>query len=200
MSVKLYIEGGGDGAHLDALFRRAWTKFFENAGLVGRMPRVVRCGSRTEALRDFASAIEANRTNDFPMLLVDSEESFAQAGSIVEHLRHRDQWQAPAGVSDDQCFLMVQVMETWLLCDVDTLKAYFGQGFRAAAVRAWPDLEQVSKPTVLDALKTATTTCNKRYAKGKVSFELLERITPAKVEGQCPQAKRLLDRLRARPR
>ena len=92
---------------------------------------------------------------------------------------------------------MVQAMETWFLADRDALRAYFGDGFRAKAIRAWPDLESVPRETVLDALKRATAACRKSYAKGRVSFELLARIDPARVEAACPHARGLLDRLRA---
>jgi hypothetical protein len=50
---------------------------------------------------------------------------------------------------------------------------------------------------VLGALERATAACRKGYAKGKVSFELLARIDPARVEAACPHARALLDRLRA---
>ena len=37
----------------------------------------------------------------------------------------------------------------------------------------------------------------KRYAKGKVSFELLARVDPDRVQNECPHAKVLLDRLKS---
>ena len=91
---------------------------------------------------------------------------------------------------------MVQVMETWLLADRDLLKRYFGAEFRENALKQWRPLEAVPKATVLDALKRATANCATRYAKGKVSFELLARVDPALVEAACPHAKALLNRLR----
>ncbi len=65
-----------------------------------------------------------------------------------------------------------------------------------SALRQWPSLEDVSKDDVLDALERATTGCPRRYAKGPVSFELLERVVPARIEAECPRAKALLDFLR----
>ena len=91
---------------------------------------------------------------------------------------------------------MVQVMETWFLADRNALRQYFGAGFRENALRQWPDLENVSKDDVLDALARATAECSRRYAKGTVSFELLGRIDSARVEAECPHANALLDRLR----
>ena len=91
---------------------------------------------------------------------------------------------------------MVQVMETWLVADRNALAEYFGALFRENAFRQWPDLEDVSKRDVLDALTRATAGCPRRYAKGNVSFELLERIDPARVEAACPHAQALLRCLR----
>ncbi len=91
---------------------------------------------------------------------------------------------------------MVQLMETWFLADRDALKKHLGTQFRENALRQWPQLEDIPKETVLNALRKATTNCSNPYAKGKVSFELLEKIDPARVEAACPHAKALLDRLR----
>ena len=92
---------------------------------------------------------------------------------------------------------MVQVMETWFLADRGALRAYFGAGFRENAIRGWPALENVPKETVFEALDRASASCGRRYAKGRVSFELLARIDPARVEAACPHARVFLDRLRA---
>ncbi len=91
---------------------------------------------------------------------------------------------------------MVQVMETWLVADRNTLRTYFGPSFRKNALPRRPALEDVSKKDVLDALGRATAGCPKRYSKGVVSFELLEQTDPARVENACPHAKKLLNRLR----
>ena len=92
---------------------------------------------------------------------------------------------------------MVQVMETWFLADREALRNYFGAGFRENALKAWPKLEDVPKSTVLEALERATASCRTPYSKGRVSFEVLARVAPARVEAACPHAKALLDELRA---
>lgn len=92
--------------------------------------------------------------------------------------------------------MMVQIMETWFLADRDSLKRYFGAEFRENELKQWPQLEGVLKETVLNALERATANCAKRYAKGKISFELLAQVDPALVEAACPHAKALLDQLR----
>lgn len=64
VSIKIYIEGGGEGNDLDIRFRRAWTKFFQAAGLLGRMPRPSRGKGEEIPTTSFAqpSKIE-KRTN-----------------------------------------------------------------------------------------------------------------------------------------
>ena len=87
MTVRLYIEGGGDNRRLGAQFREGWTKFFEAAGLGGRMPKVVRGGSRTQTFDRFATDAAKRTTDNVPLLLVDSEHSLrpvARSGSTSE--------------------------------------------------------------------------------------------------------------------
>ena len=197
MSVIIYIEGGGDNDHnLERLFRRAWATFFVAAGLQGHRPRVVRGGGRDRTFNLFAKEIKRPKSNRVPLLLVDSENPVAAGHSVWQHLQANDNWNQPLNARDDQAFMMVQLMETWLLADLSSLKRYFGTEFRENALKQWPQLEDVSKATVLNALERATANCATRYAKGKVSFELLALVNPAFVEAACPHAKALLDRLR----
>ena len=88
-------------------------------------------------------------------------------------------------------------METWFLADRDALRQYFDSRFAENALGKWAELEHVPKGTVLDALRKATARCKQQYAKGSVSFSLLTRIDPARIEGACPHAKALLNRLRS---
>ena len=193
MTATLYVEGGGDGRSLRGRFREGWREFFRSAGVDGRV-KIVRGGGREQTFRRFATAAASGGA---ALLLVDSEEPVAAKHTIWQHLGARDGWARPRGAGDDQAFLMVQVMETWFLADREALRAYFGDRFQAKAIRDWPDLEDVPKATVFEALERATASCGRSYAKGRVSFELLARINPARVEAACPHARSLLDRLRA---
>lgn len=161
------------------------------------MPRVVRGRGRSQTLDLFATAVTHPRPGELPLLLVDSEEPVAAGHTVWQHLKAQANMNRPQGAGDDQAFLMVQVMETWFLADRDSLREYFGAALRAQHLRQWPALEDVSKPTVFTALDQATAGCTRRYAKGRVSYDLLERLNPALVETACPHAKSLLDRLRS---
>jgi len=196
VSVKLYVEGGGEGELLDTLFRQGWKQFFEAAGLAGKLPSVVRGQGRTQTFDLFATAVTHPRGRALPLLLVDSEDPVEEGHSVWQYLKARDGWQRPPGAAEDQAFLMVQVMETWFLADRDLLRRYFGSSLREIHLRQWPVLEAVPKTTVFDALAKATAGCHRHYAKGKVSYELLARLSPNPVEAACPHGKALLDRLR----
>jgi Domain of unknown function (DUF4276) len=197
VSMKLYIEGGGDGQLLDTLFRQGWSQFFRAADLVGRMPRIVRGQGRDQTFDMFRTAVTQAPPGVLPLLLVDSEDRVAAHHTVWQHLKARDNWDRPPGAADDQAFLMVQVMETWFLADRDRLRRYFGTSLRENHFSQWPDLEQVSKATVLEALKKATAGCTKQYSKGKISFELLGGLSPGSVRAACTHARTLLDRLQA---
>ena len=195
VTAKLYIEGGGGSREQSIRFREAWNGFFASAG-VGTRTQIVRGGGRKQTFDRFVTATKRRAPSVVPLLLVDSEEAVS-SHSVWQHLRSRDHWNKPAGARDDQAFLMVQAMETWFLADVVALRGYFGAQLRQSALKQWPRLEEVPKATVIDALRRATAACAKRYTKGRISFELLATVDPARVEAACPHAKALLDRLRA---
>lgn len=212
--MKLYVEGGGDAPALKTACREGFAKFLAKAGLAGRMPRVVACGSRADAYDSFCTAL---RTGEAAMLLVDSEApvvAAAQPGDATVredrdrwlpwlHLRQRegDGWEKPAGSDDVQCHLMVQCMEAWLIADRDTLKAFFGQGFKENALPATANpLEAVGKRQLYDALEKATRDCKTKgaYGKGEHSFKLLALANPDSVMQASPWARRFVETVMAR--
>jgi len=196
--VKLYVEGAGPTDLQRSQCRQAFQAFFKSAGLAGRLPGTVACGGRQAAYDDFVTAVAANKSCVLPLLLVDSEGPVAPGQTAWQHLRVRDNWTKPAGASDDQAFLMVQVMETWFLADSAALQRYAGPGYRGDRLSAWSSLEDVPKRTVFQALRGATAHCGgRRYAKGTRSFEILGMLNAGTVENACPHAKELLDRLRS---
>ena len=197
VEVTVFIEGGGSSDLQGRHFRPAWRSFFQSAGLAGSLPAVVRGGSRNDTFARFATAVKNAPPDELPILLVDSEGPVAPGHSVWQHLRQQDGWQQPAGASAEQAFLMVQSMETWLLADPDALRSYFGPSFRAGRLPQRPDLESIPKVDALRFLENATSDCRQQYAKGTVSFEILERINANRVAERCPYAKSLLDYLRS---
>lgn len=189
MSVKLYVEGGGDSKTLKTACRQGFSAFIKKAGLAGKMPSIVACGGREKAYDRFKTAV-ANK--QAALLLVDAEGPVAAAGPWV-HLKHRDKWGRPGSVSDDKCHLMVQIMESWFLADPDTLETFFSQGFRKAALPQNPKIEDIPKQDVERGLGQASRNSRKgEYDKGKHSFEILAELNPTKVRNRSPYADRFL--------
>lgn len=195
VSIKIYVEGGGDRKDLKTRCRQGFSQFFEKAGFKGRMPAVVACGSRQKAYDNFCTAVKTADDNELPMLLVDSEDAVSESPWL--HLHSRDGWLCPDGAQDKQAHLMVQVMESWFLVDRLTLGDHFGKGFREAALPNRTKIEEVAKQEVFDSLKSATRDCGKdkvydEKAKGKHSFDILGKLDPGKVRKASPHAERLL--------
>lgn len=194
MSIKLYVEGGGDSKALRAACREGFGTFIEKAGLSGRMPRIVACGSREKAYDKFKIAHASQ--DGTSLLLVDAERPVDQTGPW-EHLQGApDEWPRPAGATDEQCHLMVQIMESWFLADRGALEEFYGQGYRENALSQNPQIERVAKYDVLNGLDRAARDTSKReYNKGSHSFEILAKLDPEKVQNASPHAKRFIEAL-----
>jgi hypothetical protein len=153
---------------------------------------VVASGSRNDAFHDFRDALKRH-PDDYNVLLVDSEEPVT--GSAWHHLRDRqgDNWHRPATASEDQAFLMVQVMEAWFLADKEVLADYYGQGFLAGSLPGQPNIELVTKLEVFSSLQHASRNTQKgEYHKTRHGFDLLELIDPNRVRAASIHANRLL--------
>jgi len=202
--ITLYVEGGGSGAHsgsLQAALRQGFSDFFGKTALGNhRRPRVVACGGREQAFDRFKTALAQGEN---ALLLVDSEDPVAQAAIPCAdmaawlpwaHLKQQAGWSKPDHAHERDAHLMVQCMESWLLCDPHALKAFFGSGFKDLELK--PASEKLTERELSDCLENATKNTQKgRYNKGSHSFKLLALIDPAKVLHQSPWASRLLDEL-----
>ena len=192
VSASLYVEGGGDSKSLKTACRRGFRKFIENAGATGGVSNIVACGSRGNAYRIFSKALSTGLN---ALLLVDAEGSVTAQGAW-QYLKANDNWDRPTTATDDQCHLMVQVMESWFLADADALASFYGQDFNRRALPANRNIEQVSKEDVLAGLSQAARNTKKGdYKKGSDSYEILERLDPARVRGMSPSAERFIQAL-----
>lgn len=191
MVAEVFVEGGGN-KNLNIELRRAFGSLAEKAGLRGRMPSFVACGSRHEAYKDFVTALEHPEPGKTSLLLVDSEDVVSEA-SPWGHLADRgeDGWRQPAGASEGQCHLMVQAMESWFLADIPALRQYFGPDFRDAALPSRDGIEAAPKAAVIEGLtKAAKKTRKGGYDKGRDSFGILKTLDVAKVRAASPWADR----------
>ena len=200
MSSKVYVEGGGDTRVMRTECRKAFSMFFNKAGLMGHMPRVFACGARQHAYREFCNAIAEKRGNEFIILLVDSEGPVAEGAIPWTYLKSRDNWDRPDGADDNNAHLMVQCMESWFLADKGVLVKFFGQGFNQSALPARLEIEEVSKADLERGLKNATRQSKQKgaYHKGRHSFAILAELNPEQVTNASPHAKRLVSTLQDR--
>ena len=119
MKVTVYVEGGGDSAQLKERCRKGFRDLLTKAGFDRRLRllKVVPCGPRDRAFRSFRNALRLRRADEYPILLVDSEELVApdnqpdvNPSGAWKHLAGLGQ--RPPGANDDQAQLMVTTMET----------------------------------------------------------------------------------------
>lgn len=205
--ITLYVEGGGSGAHSNALqseLRRGFSEFFSKTSLGTRLrPRVVACGGRTQAFDRFQTALKQGES---ALLLVDSEEPVVAAAcsgndsSVWQpwlHLKAQAGWDKPVHASERDAQLMVQCMEGWLRCDVPAVQQFFGKGFTEVPIHK--PVEALTKSELYQWLEKSTLhTAKGVYGKGAHSFKLLAVIDPVKVFQQSPWALRLVNELVSR--
>lgn len=200
--VKLFVEGGGHhNPDLVTDCRRAFHELFKRAG-IQRKPKVVACGSREDAYRDFCHARAEGLD---ALLLVDSEGVISEAVSQGPasawrpwlHLKQSDTWTAPPDAQDLNCHLMVQSMESWLLADPPALMTFFGSRFDSERLPTPSSAEALSPKESLTILRKASSKCVVAYDKGKHSFKLLRTVDPQRLTNASPWAARLIDHLRS---
>ncbi len=194
MTVKVYVEGGGDHNRALAIeCRKGFSSFFERSGMAGCMPRVVACGGRGQAYDRFRTSHETGGANEFNILLVDSEGPVRE-GSAWGHVkcREEDRWECPQGALPDQLHLMIEAMEAWFHADKEALQSFYGDGFRPARLSERENIEEIPKRDLFAGLERATRNCQKgAYSKGGHSFRILALIDPGKVRASLPSADRL---------
>ncbi|MEW6157008.1 MAG: DUF4276 family protein [Verrucomicrobiota bacterium] len=197
MSAIIYLEGGGDSKELHARCREGFRRLLERCGFEAtrRMPRLVACGARDMAYRDFSFA-HAEKSADFIAMWIDSEDVLDDLEAAWAHLEARDGWDPPEGAADEQVLFMTTCMETWIVADRATLREHYGNGLQENALPALVDLEQRLRDQVQEALCHATRNCGNAYQKGKRSFEVFGRLNPDVLANHLPsflRVRRILD-------
>ncbi|GDZ94655.1 hypothetical protein PA905_26110 [Planktothrix agardhii CCAP 1459/11A] len=196
VEIRIYVEGGGDGKESKAAFREGMSKFLKR--LTGEQQQIkitcVVCGSRNAAHRNFTHDLTSH-PDAINLLLVDSED-FVRVSSARQHLMNRDSWDDLSGIDENDIHLMVQVMESWLIADIDTLANYYGQGFNRNAIPRNNNVEQISKAQIESTLKRATQRTKKgEYHKIKHGPKILAMIDVSIVRERSFYCDRLFRRI-----
>lgn len=174
MSITVFVEGGGQSKDLRTRCREGFHNFLSNAVAPGRSPKIVACGSRSDAFDRFKTAMSEGSSGEF-VLLVDSED-VVRSPEVWEHVRLRsgDNWERPDGAREVDLHFMAVCMESWLVADAESLSDFYSDRFHASRLPQADNLEIVDRVTVLQALRSATRDTTKgEYAKGKMSFAAL---------------------------
>ena len=194
--IRLYVEGGGDQSHTKAIFRKGFSLFLNDLVNIARGKRIrwsiIACGTRNHTYDNFLTALESHQ-NAFNVLLVDSEGLVSN--SPCKYLSEHDNWILNRELIDN-CHLMVQIMESWLVADVSTLKSFYGQNFNENAIPRNSDVEMINKDDVKSSLKRATRNTTKgEYHKIRHGPELLGQLNISKIRQASNHCDRLFNTL-----
>lgn len=191
-SILVYIEGEGGGgtvskhAHRDGEFRQAWKTFLqpladqaENQGIYS-----FRCipGLGGSSTTDRFAHPLPQQSGALRILIIDSEIEVPDVTKPWNVKSGKPDW-----AGDQNCYLMVQCLETWLLADPRTLEEHYNSRnkpcFRASKLKAWPNLEKIPRKTVQKVLEDATADCGKPYghADGNLIIAKVQRDTLKKL-------------------
>ena len=145
MAIKIFVEGGSFGKDV-VFFRQGFSKFISNLVVTSHErlePKIIPCGSRSDTYKAFRRAMR-DEPDIYPILLLDSEKPVGEKINVWEHLNMNDHWKLK--VSDNEyCHLMVQIMESWFIADINALEKYYGKDFHTNAIRTNPNVEEISK-------------------------------------------------------
>ncbi len=192
--IRIYIEGGGDGANTKARLRVGFSKFFSSLqrSIFENKIKCITCGSRNNTFRDFENALQSH-PDAFNILLVDSEAVVTE--NPWEHLKARDNWNSP-NADNKQCYLMVQTMENWLVADIEVLEKFYGKNFKKNSLPKSLDVETIDKNLLAKKLKEATRDTSKgEYHKTKHAPKLLEQLDTQKVRNAASHCNELFTTL-----
>ena len=186
MSNYIYIEGGASGSNPDGSSSKyltircqeAFHTLLDRMGFKGRKPRLVACGGRARVYADFCTAHEAGGAG-YRAMWIDSEEPMADIEQAWQHLASVTTvptWERPNGATDDQVLFMTTCMETWIVADRSALRSLYGNRLQENALPPSNGLETRDRHYVQGRLIHATRNCKNAFAKGKRSFEVLEKL------------------------
>ena len=193
--IRIYVEGGGDSNKTWTVIRRGFSIFLKDLREIADKNKIdfyiIPCGPRGTAKNDFFTALESN-PDAFNVLLVDSESPVDK--EPWKHLLDQDGWKLDE-IHDEQCHLMVQVMESWLIADIEALKKYYGQKFAEINIPDNTKVEEISKDEVFSALMLAVENTDKGRYKKMHGLEILGLINVNRVRKAAPHCDRLFKTL-----
>jgi hypothetical protein len=185
--IRVYIEGGAEGKTADSDFRRGWKKFLNELHDLARANgyhslEVVRGKGRASTFGRFVK-YKTEYPADLCVLLVDAETATPEDTRVWNIVAHRqgDNWQRPSWATERHLYLMVHMVETWLLTDQDALQKFFKQGFRQGLLPT-TNLEARSKDEINQVLEKATQGSSKGPYRHGQAHEIIGTVRPERVK------------------
>lgn len=193
-AIKIFVEGGSFGKDV-VFFRQGFSKFISKLVATSHeqlQPKIIPCGSRGETYKAFRRALR-DEPEIYHILLLDSEKPVSE--EAWKHLSIYDRWKLTDG-DNEHCHLMVEMMESWFIADIEALERYYGSNFHSNAIPRNPNVEKVSKRDVKTSLKKATQDTGKgEYHKTKHAPQILSLLDASKVRSAAPHCDRLFTTL-----
>ncbi len=203
MRAYIYIEGGASGPNSKNLriqCQQAFRTLLDRMGMTGKKLRLKACGGRNAVYADFCTAHRTSH-GGYVAMWIDSEDPMTDIEGAWKHLAEVTTvaaWEKPNGAVDDQVLFMTTCMETWIVADRAALREHYKQKLNENPLPHTNDLEAKPRHAVQQALETATKDCKNGYAKGKRSFEILEKLDPAVLRQHLPSFVRVERILKAK--
>jgi len=192
--VIIYIEGDtkqkGKGNAIT--LRQGFREFFQTLAEDIKVPIDLKLlGSREIAIKIFLSELNFF-PESFSALLVDAEGEIDEKETPKTFLQKISAKFDFSNVDEEQCHLMVQLMESWFLADKEKLAEFYGKGFNINSLPKHTNVEKIPKSDVESGLKNAVRgTSKKEYKKGEHTGEILRIIDSNKVRSAAPHCERL---------
>ncbi len=198
--IKLYVEGGGKGSQkvatikiqqgFDAFFKELKEKARENKVSF----KVIPSSNTQSTYNEFMLSVESS-PQSFNVLLVDSDETVNEEPRAFLQKKFK-KWKLQ-NIKDEQCHLMIQIMESWFYADKDKLAEFYGKDFNLKALAKNVNIEEIIKAAVESGLANATKNTQKgKYHKIQHGAKILEIINPNKVRESAPNCERLFRMIR----
>ena len=149
--------------------------------------KCIACGSNFETYSNFKKSLE-DYPNAFNILLVDSDSHVRSAP--WDYVLERFGW-GKGNCVDEQCHLMVQLMESWIISDITALKGFYGPKFIESDIPDVDDVETLDGTHIKDSLKKATRRTEKKGYRKRHASEILMKMNPSTVRGKASHCDRL---------
>ncbi len=197
--IRIYIEGDtkNKGKNTDITLRQGFNTFFreliDEAKSRNITLRPITYGSKFETFKKFLDG-KREYQDSFVLFLLDSDAPLEENETPKIFLQKQNPTWHLQNAEENQCHLMVQMMESWFFADKDKLAEFYKQNFNRNALSKNTNVERIAKAKVESGLENATRNTQKGiYHKTRHGAKILEIINPQKIRESAPHCNRLFE-------